>query len=442
MAISNRRILSLVVPMTGEQFLIFGVALFDTAVAGGFGITELTAQSVVVRWVQFTTVIYNIMSVGGSILVAQAVGQERWDSADDFLVGSLALAALSGILLMALALVLSPLLVGVMGVEPAVVNLSVPYLSLMALSFPLNFALLSAAGCIRGAGDARTPLLVLGLANVVHVGATLILAVSLGMGLQGIALATLLSRVVGCIVMLFLLLRGVAGLRLTKIRPRLSVAREIWNVGSAVGGEQLALRLGQLVNLRLVALLGTELVAAYTVVVNSMSLILTVGQGFMGAALTITGQLVGAGMRRLVYSTGWRVQGLAWAVIGTLCVFFFLMPGVNRLFSSNADALDLAASGLRLVVFGALFEVVNQVMTGVLRGAGDTRYPMLMTTLGHWIIRMPLIAIFIAAGLKLDSVWLAMLIEQAVRAVLNLRRFYAHFLPRAQATAQPEMRPL
>lgn len=438
MTISTRRILGLVVPMTGEQFLVFGIALFDTAVAGSLGVVDISAQVVVVRWVQFTTVIYNIMSVGGSILVAQAIGQGRSDNADDYLVGALALSALSGTLLMLLTLILSPLLVGVMGVEQVVNDLSVPYLRLMALSFPINFMLLSLAGCVRGAGDARTPLLVLGAANVVHVAAVFILAVNMGLGLHGIGLATLISRAAGLALFLILMLRGVAGLRLTKFVPSLTAARQIWQVGSAVGGEQLALRLGQLVNLRLVTLLGTEMVAAFTVVTNSLSLILTVGLGFMGAALTITGQLVGAGELSRVYATGRRVLALGWTVMGTMCLAFFLFPQVSRLFSSDAGVLENAAAGLRVIVFGVLFETVNQVITGILRGSGDTRYPMLLTALGHWLIRLPLIAILISVGLGLDSIWVAMIVEMAVRAVFNLRRFNAHFAPHPQ----PEMRPL
>jgi Na+-driven multidrug efflux pump len=206
--------------------------------------------------------------------------------------------------------------------------------------------------------------------------------------------------------------------------------RRIWQVGSAVGGEQLAVRLGQLVNLRLVALLGTQLAAAYTVATNTLSILLTVGLGFMAAALTIIGQLAGAAEYSRAHATCWRILYLGWTVVGGLSLAFFLFPQVNTLFSSNGAVLDIAALGLRVIIISVPFEMVNQVITGALRGFGDTRYPMILTAVGHWVIRLPLIAVLTGiAGLGLNGVWIAMIIETTVRAVLNLRRFNAIFVP-------------
>ncbi|MCC6805011.1 MAG: MATE family efflux transporter [Anaerolineae bacterium] len=436
MPVSIGYILRLAVPMIGEQFLVFGIALFDTAVAGSLGIVAISAQSVVVRWVQFTTVIYNIMSVGGSILVAQAVGQKRLDHADNYLVGALTLSLAAGVALTLLVLLLSPALVGIMGVDASVIALGVPYLSLIAWSFPFNFLLLSAAGCVRGAGDARTPLLVLAAANVVHVILVITLVRDAGLGLQGIALATIISRLLGCAAFAFLLVRGVAGLKLARVQPSLPAMRNIWRVGSAVGGEQLALRLGQLVNLRLVATLGTQLVAAYSVVINTVSILLTIGIGFMAASLTIVGQLIGAGDAERVYTTGWRILYLGWGVVGSLCLLFFLYPHINALFASDPETLDIAALGLRVLLISVPFELVNQVITGALRGSGDTGYPMFLTALGHWVIRLPLIALLVGVGkMGLNGVWLAMIVETVVRAALNLRRFQPSLMPEAK----PEM---
>ncbi len=425
---SARTILSLALPMAGEQFLIFGIALFDTALAGQLGVEHISAQIVVVRWVQFTSVIFSIMSVGGSILVAQTIGREDFDSANDVLSGSLLMALVSGLFVTAIAISFSSMLIGLMGVDTAVTALSLPYLQVMSLSFPLTFMLLSASGCIRGAGDARTPLIIIGLANFVHLFVALILVFGMEYGLQGIAYATIFSRGLGLVLFTVLLLRGMANLRLDRLIPRLESIREIWGVGKAVGGEQLALRLGQLVNLRLITTLGTQLLAAYTVVLNSLSLILLMGLGFMMASLTIIGQQVGADEDQFVYRTSWRMVYVAWAVMGGMSLLFFVVPAVNQLFTNNPDILHIANSGLRIILFGVIFEVVNQVLTGVLRGSGDTQSPMIITTVGHWLIRLPLILIFIHIfNLGLNGVWFAMIIEMAVRAVWNSKRVHTAF---------------
>ncbi len=437
MAVSTRSILNLAVPIIGEQFLVFGIMLYDTAVAGNLGLVPLAAQSVVLRWVQFTTVVYHIMSVGASILVAQAIGQKQRETADACLVAALALALVSGAALALVVGLASPLLVGLLGVEPSVSALSIPYLSLIGLSFPLNFLLLTALGCVRGAGDARTPLFVLVAANLLHVALVPLLAYNAGMGLQGIALTTIVSRLLGLVIIAYLLLRGVAGLRLTRFQPRLDAMRRVWQVGSGVGGEQLALRLGQLVSLRLVALLGTQAIATFSVVTNTLSTLLTVGIGFMTATLTLVGQSVGANNYSHIHSVTWRTLYLGWVTVGGLALFCFIFPQVNALFSAEPAVLDEAALGLRIVVFSVPFELVNQVITGALRGAGDTRYPMLLTLLGQWVIRIPLIALLAALGFGLNSVWLSMLVDTGIRAALNLRRFNATLSPAAHPEARP-----
>lgn len=439
MSVSTRRILSLALPMTVEQFLIFGIALFDSALAGQLGIEEISAQVVIVRWVQFTSVVFSIMSVGGSILVAQAIGQGDNDNANDTVLGTFALSLVSGLFLTVLVMAISPLLVGLMGVEAAVSELGIPYLRLMALSFPLNFMLLSAGGCIRGAGDARTPLIVMIAANVVHAVLALLLTFNAGLGLTGLAIATIVSRGTGLLIFLWLLLRGISGLRLDRWLPSVKSMREIWRVGNAVGGEQLALRLGQLVNLRLIATLGTQMLAVYTIVLNSLSLILMVGLGFMTATLTIVGQQMGANEQDRIHSTGWRVLQLAWGFMGALALLYFVWPMVTHLFSNDPTALNLAEISLRVIVISIPFEVVNQVFTGALRGAGDTRYPMYITTLGHWLIRLPLIVLFIGVfNLGINGIWFAMIIETSVRALLNILRFRQSFRP---AIVEPGVTP-
>jgi Na+-driven multidrug efflux pump len=178
-----------------------------------------------------------------------------------------------------------------------------------------------------------------------------------------------------------------------------------------------------------VSILGTQALAAYSVVTNGLSIILIIGMGFMTATLTVVGQQVGAQQESSIRSTSWQAVYLAWIIMGGLGLLFFLGSSqVAGLFSSDAGVVMLAAAGLRLVLIGIPFEVVNQVLTGSIRGAGDTRFPMWITTLGHWLVRLPLILLFIGPlNLGLDGIWIAMVVEMAVRAVLNARRVRGEF---------------
>lgn len=429
---SSRRILGLALPMAGEHFLVFGILIFDTVLAGQLGVEELSAQTVVTQWIQLTSVIFNITAVGGSILVAQAIGRSDKTRANHVLSSALILALLTGGITASVIFAAGQFLFDVMGVAQVVNELGVPYLRLLALSIPLNFVLLSAAGCIRGTGDARTPLLIMAAANFVHVLLATILATGSGpileLGLQGIAWASIISRGFGAFLVLGLLLKGISNLHLTWSKLDLKVMRGVLSVGNSVAGEQLAIRLGQLVNLRLVTGLGTVALAAYSVVLNSLSLILILGLGFMTATLTIIGQQVGAGKEQEIHVTGWRTLRLAWLAMGGMALLFLVWPHVTRLFSNDPATLAQAVAGLGIVLWGVPFESVNQVFTGGIRGAGDTRYPMLNTLFGHWFIRLPLIILLIGPlDFGLNGFWIAMVIEMLVRAILNVWRFRSKF---------------
>jgi putative MATE family efflux protein len=418
--------------MAGEHFLVFGILIFDTILAGQLSVEALSAQTIVTQWVQLTSVIFNISAVGGSILIAQAVGRRDHIRANQILNGTLTLALVTGASTALVIAAASQFMFDVMGAAESVNELGVPYLRLLTLSLPLNFVLLSAVGCVRGTGDARTPLLIMGAANVAHVLLATTFATDrgpvAGLGLEGIALAAIISRGFGTFLVLGLLLKGISSLRLTWSKPDLVAIRGVLSVGNSVAGEQLAIRLGQLVNLRLVAGLGTMALAAYAVVLNSLSLILILGLGFMTATLTVVGQQVGANKEQAVQATVWRILQLTWLVMGGAAILFLVWPRVVRLFSNDAATIAYAIAGLSILLWAVPLESVNQVLAGGFRGAGDTRYPMLNTLFGHWFIRLPLILLLIGPlEFGLSGFWIAMVIEMLVRALLNVRHFRNKF---------------
>ena len=419
--------------MAGEQFLSFGLPIFNTFLAGQIGVIALNTHIVAVQWILLIHVTANITSIGGSILIAQSTGGDNLKNSNVVLLSSLLLALGSGSAVTALMLFSSPFILKATVVNPEVLALGIDFLRISALSFPMEFILITSVGCMQGAGDAKTPLALVLITNAIHLILATVMTFGVGpidgLGLIGVATATVISRAIGAVGALVLLVRGIPGLQLTFGQVNLRTMNEIWSIGRAVGAERLALRLAQLVNVRLVAKLGPHALAAYAVSVNSLSFVLLIGMGFMAATLALTGQQVGAGFENRIVQTAHRTLRLAWVLMGSLSISFFLWPqAVLGLFTKDTTVLSLAQFGLRLLVLGIPFEAINQVYTGVIRGVGDTRYPMWFTTLGHWLIRIPLIFILIEfTNLGLRSVWLAMVLEMAFRASLNSWRLRSNF---------------
>ena len=417
--------------MAVEQTLLYGVILFDAVLAGQLGVDPLAAQIVVARLVQMTAVLFQITAIGGSILVAQSIGRGDEEDAELTLRSASLLSLAVGFGVMLLVWAFSPQLMALMGVSSSVAQLGTPYMRALSLALPLQFLLLSANGCLRGAGDARRPLLVMGLANGLHVVLALLLVFALDVGLLGLALANFVSRVAGLLLLGFWLWRGTATLCWRGWQTSRRAMQRLLRLGTPVGLEQLAIRGARLLQLRLVTELGVAALAAYAVTSHTLSIILMLGLGFLLASLTIIGQLTGAGQTEQIYSSASQLQLQAWFVMGGLALLFFAWPGVTRLFSSDEVVRAAALPGLRLVLLAVPLEAINQVLTGALRGAGDTRYPMWVTIFGHWLVSLPLIVLFTGVlGWGLMGVWSAMFLQMFVRALLTGWRFRQRYHPK------------
>ena len=417
--------------MAAEQTLLYGVILFDAVLAGQLGVDPLAAQIVVARLVELTAVLFQVTAIGGSILVAQAIGRGDRSDAELTLRSASLLSLAVGCAVMLLVWAISPLLMTLMGVSGSVEQLGTPYMRALSLALPLQFLLLSANGCLRGAGDARRPLLVMGLANGLHVVLSLLLVFALGAGLMGLALANFVSRVAGLLLLGFWLWRGTAALRWRGWQTSRRAMQGLMRLGTPVGLEQLAIRGARLLQLRLVTELGVAALAAYAVTSHTLSIILMLGLGFLLASLTLIGQLTGAGLTQHIYASAGQLQRQAWFVMGGLALLFFAWPGVTRLFSADEVVRAAALPGLRLVLLAVPLEAINQVLTGALRGAGDTRYPMWVTIFGHWLVSLPLIVLFTGVlGWGLQGVWSAMFLQMLVRALLTGWRFRQRYRPK------------
>ncbi len=427
----QRKTLPLALQMAAEQTLLYGVILFDAVLAGQLGVDPLAAQIVVARLVELTAVLFQVTAIGGSILVAQAIGRGDRSDAELTLRSASLLSLAVGCAVMLLVWAISPLLMALMGVPGSVEQLGTPYIRALSLALPLQFLLLSANGCLRGAGDARRPLLVMGLANGLHVVLSLLLVFALEAGLMGLALANFVSRLAGLLLLGFWLWRGTAALRWRGWQTSRRAMQGLMRLGTPVGLEQLAIRGARLLQLRLVTELGVAALAAYAVTSHTLSIILMLGLGFLLASLTIIGQLTGAGLTQHVYASAGQLQRQAWFVMGGLALLFFAWPGVTRLFSGDDVVRAAALPGLRLVLLAVPLEAINQVLTGALRGAGDTRYPMWVTVFGHWLVSLPLIILFTGVlGWGLQGVWSAMFLQMLVRALLTGWRFRQRYRPK------------
>ncbi len=287
--------------------------------------------------------------------------------------------------------------------------------------------------CLRGAGDTLTGLVAMVLVNTVNIVVSWGLLLGVGplpeWGWDGLATGTAVGFALGGILPLAVLIHGRRGLKLEwrwlKFDPELS--KRIARVGLPGGIDVMSVIGCQLVFLTLVNRLGTLSIAAHGVAIRLESLAYLPGSAFEVAAGTLAGQFLGAGdRRRAIHSVlGALACGSSLMLLAALVLFFGAEPLVDLFLGAKQVAVaEIAAPLLRIVAVAVVPLSLVMVLTGALRGAGDTRWPLLFTVFGFFGVRFP-VAWLLAFhwGWGVQGAWYAIVTDLTVRAALFVARF-------------------
>jgi len=203
------------------------------------------------------------------------------------------------------------------------------------------------------------------------------------------------------------------------------LVKRVLGVGLPTGFERVAMRLGMMAFMRVIAGLGTVAVAAHAVALRAESLSFMPGFGFAVAGTTLVGQGLGAGDPKRAERSGYLTYQMAACLMGMMGLIFILFPQpLVRLFTDDPAVVEMAIVPLRIVGFIQPLLAAGMVFPGNLRGAGDTRFPMVVTGASIWGIRVPTaILLGLALGVGLPGAWLGMASDQAVRGIAYFLRF-------------------
>jgi putative MATE family efflux protein len=248
------------------------------------------------------------------------------------------------------------------------------------------------------------------------------------LGLTGAGLAEGLSRAGGGITALVFLLRGKLVIKVEKeqfLKWQPAVVKRILHIGLPAAGEQLVRQSSQIVYTIIIASLGTVAIAANQVVMTVQMTSFMPGFGFGLAATTLVGQALGAKNPDNAERYGYETNKLAMIFMGVMGVIFFVWAEpLASFFVTDQEIVDLAALCLRVVAFAQIPFSAVMVISGGLRGAGDTRWVMYLTAGGQWGIRLVLSFILIwGFGFNLVGAWIAMLLDVLIRGFMTLLRY-------------------
>jgi len=406
------------------------VGLTDVKVVGTLGAAAVAAATTGHRVFFALQAVLMGVSVGSSALVARAWGANERGEAARVLNSSLILAGLISLGMSILGVGLSDTFAGLFGLAPEARALAAIYMRWIS-AFTCVFAFgLVLSSALRAAGDTRTPLFIGAIANLMNILFLYLLVYGgLGfpkLGIAGAALAGGLAFCVSALVQLWLWRSGRLRLRSVPAdagqRERM---RAILHVGTPAALEQLVVQAGFIAFTFIIArFYGTPALAAYGIGVQILSVSFVIGFGFSIAASTLVGQNLGAGYPVRAAHSGWRAMWLAVASMSVLAVLIVACARpIARMMLDEPEVVRLTVVFIRVLGVAQPLMAVDFALSGALRGAGDTRYPLYTTFSGLICGRVFLAVLFTWLELPVEWIYGALLADYSIKVTMLVSRF-------------------
>ena len=428
---AQKRVFNLAWPVIGESFLETMLMVVDTWMVAQLSTAAIAGVGASVQVLFFIIAALGALSVGSSVLVAQAYGAGKLVEAARLARQSIVWSIILSLPLALTGFFLAGPVIALFGVEADVARIGKEYLQVTMATVVVLIVLMIGGGALRGLGDSQTPMRVTALANFVNVFLTygLIFGVAglPALGAVGSAWGTFLSRLLAAVLLLIVMWRGRQGVSISgrsNWLPEISVASSVLRIGVPAALEQLLTSAAFTSMTAIVATLGTAALASHRIAFNVLSLSFLPGFGFAIAATALVGQSVGArepeeGAEAAAIATRWAVVWMA--VMGV--VSYLLAEPIMRLFSQEAAVVSDGVAAIRVVALAQPFWAVLFVQSGALRGMGNTSFPLRANTGGLWstMIIAWLAVNYLDGGIA--HVWGVFLITSPVMAIVLWKRF-------------------
>ena len=328
---------------------------------------------------------------GASVIIAQLFGARKGEEVSRAVHTTIALALVSGALLTTVGLIFAEDILHLMGTPQEVMAYAVPYLSIYFLGMIPQLIYNIGSGILRAVGDSRRPMLFLIGAAMTNIVLDIILVLGLGMGVRGAAYATIISQLVSAVMILVSLRHATPVYRLhfRKIRFHGSILRRIIVIGLPAGLQSVMYSLSNIIIQATVNGFGTDVMAAWTAYGKIDGLFWMIISAFGVSITTFAGQNFGAHqydrMRRSVRVCWGMAAGI------TVCMsalIFTIGRSMLGMFTDDPHVVEVGLSIIHLITPMWIMYISIEILSGAMRGAGETLIPTLMTLVGVCLMRV------------------------------------------------------
>lgn len=426
---TSRSVWQLAWPTIISNLLFTTVGFMHIKIVAGLGTSAVAAVTTGHRVFFLVQAVLMGVSVASTALVARHWGANRIGPAERVAWTSILLSVAMAAVLSIPVLFAPESIAGLFGLDQETTLSAAKFifwLGVFNIGSAINMMLSTA---LRATGDVITPLWYLLFSSLLNVTLAYLLAFGIGplpqMGVAGVGLGGSGGAMIVTVIFFAAWWRGRFNLKPVKeLRIDWIAARQLVSIGAPSVLEQGIIQLAFLAFFAIVAQYGTSAYAAYGIGISLVSFSIVVGFGFGIAAATLVGQQLGAGHPELAIAAGWRALRMG---VAAMTLFSVLLAWFARDLASfmidDQEVIDLT------VVFIYMIALVQPVMAcefslaGALRGAGDTRFPLVATFCGIILGRLLPAWLFASLGLSVYWIFAVMILDYVIKATLLLHRY-------------------
>lgn len=431
---TNKNLRELIFPLMIEQLLAVAVGLADSIMVASVGESAVSAVSLVDSVNILLINIFAALATGGAVVAGQYLGQSRSDKASNAGEQLLVYVTFISVIIMAVMYIGRAFILNVVfgKINPDVAAYANTYMLIVFASIPFIALYNSGAALFRSMGNSKITMVTSIIMNAINVVGNAILIYGFHMGVEGVAIPTLVSRMVAAIIIVALL--GNENLIIHISRPFLykydkQMVHNILRIGVPNGIENSMFQLGKILLLSIVAGFGTASITANAVGNAISSFEILPGASIGLGLITVVSQCVGAGdYEQVRYYTKKLLKFTYISLIFLNLAIVLALPFILNIYHLSAET---AAMAKQVIIFHSINACITWPLSftlpNTLRASNDVRYTMAAGVSSMWIVRIGfgiLLAKYLNFGMF--GVWVAMIIDWVVRSILFTIRYSGH----------------
>lgn len=421
-------------PAVCESFFIALAGMVDSLMVSSMGASAVAAVGLTTQPKFMGLALFFAMNVSVSALVARRRGEKNQRSANQILLVAILFVIVATVVISSACVMWANEIINFCGSAPETHEPAVIYYRIIMGCMIFNVLSMVINAAQRGSGNTMIAMRTNIVSNVVNIIANyLLIQGHLGfpaLGIAGAAIATVFGTVIACIMSFASLFRrdgfvSIYYIMEQQIRPALEPVISIIKLGFSVFIEQILMRVGFMSTAMMAAKMGTNALAAHQVGMNILGLTFSFGDGMQVAAVALIGRSLGGGSpdKAKAYGKTCRMIGLGISCVLAV-VYFFGGEWLYHLFFAEQEIVDIGVMIIRIMIIIVLFQVSQVIYMGCLRGAGDTTYTAIASTISVTIIRTSASYFFgFVMGLGMAGIWMGILADQISRFLFASIRF-------------------